>query len=76
MNYRCKKNILALSACLIVAAQIEWGNTGPNLEPYKQGTQGVHGMVQGLRLVVPPGGSPNDCLETAVMLKAVLDILL
>ena len=54
-----------------VAAQIEWGNTGPNLEPYKQGTQGVHGMVQGLRLVVPPGGSPNDCLETAVMLKAV-----
>ena len=46
-----RKTSLCFLPVLIVAAQIEWGNTGRNLEPYNQVTSRVRGMVQSLRQV-------------------------
>ena len=48
---KARKTSLRFLPVLIVAAKIEWGNTGRNLEPYNQVTSRVRGTVQSLRQV-------------------------
>ena len=48
---KARKTSLRFLPVLIVAAKIEWGNSGWNLEPYNQVTSRVRGTVQSLRQV-------------------------